>query len=180
MKMKYTLSTIAFLAGTVGALASDLPSKSIPLPPTPIHEGSLPYFVGANIGSNSDKTRVYSGGISLGAYASEYLATEMTYDYASPSKEIAGKRDSKQTVAVNAVPQLPLFGTGASVYGLAGVGYNWDSISRDRSIYNVGGGVKYQFARNIELDTRYRHTDAIEKKDRNSDDRVTLGVNYKF
>lgn len=178
--MKYTVLTIAFLASTVGALAADLPSKKIPLPPTVVREDTtLPYFVGVNFGSNDDKTRAYSGGISAGVFTNEFLATELTYDYVRPGV-VANKRDSKQTVAVNALPQLRLFSTPVSVYGLAGVGYAWDSVSRDHSVYNVGGGVKYEFAHNLEFDTRYRHTDAFDKKDRNSDDRVTLGVNYKF
>lgn len=177
---KTIVTALALLASTAVASATDLPSKTkAPLGPLPTFAQSTEYYVGGNLGGNLDQASVYSGGAVAG-WNSQFLAVESTYDYTRPDKKISGKMDTKNTIAVNALPQYSVYGTPFTVYGLAGIGYTWNAVSADHSIYNVGGGVKYSFAKNIDIDARYRRIDAIEKKYRSEEDRATLGVNYKF
>jgi opacity protein-like surface antigen len=134
-----------------------------------------------NAGGNLGTDRVYSGGAVAGWNALPFLAVEGTYDYSRPNPRIDGKRDEKSTVAVNVLPQYRISSTPFKVYGLGGVGYSWNSVTADHTIYNVGGGVKYDFNKSFEVDGRYRHVDSIETKFRgDAEDRVTIGVNYKF
>ena len=92
---------------------------------------------------------------------------------------------SDLTTAVNAVPKVVVPGTDFSVYGIAGLGYRYNSVEsvKNYSVYNIGGGVRYEFSKSIDVDGRYRRVEALEDKNRtakSAEDRVTLGLNYKF
>ena len=183
---KTIVSALAILASTVVASASDLPSKAAAAAPLPAFAAGG-YYAGVNVGGNANVTdaRVYSGGAVAGWNVLPFLAVEGTYDLSRPQTKVNREYNWQNTVAVNAVPQYKIPGVGATVYGLGGVGYRWNAASTvaDHSVYNIGGGLKYEFAKNLELDGRYRRIDALQKKDRTStsaEDRVTFGVNYKF
>ena len=179
---KTIVSALALLASTVMVSASDIPSKTkAPATPLPTFAQSQDFYAGLNGGGNLGTDRVYSGGAVAGWNVLPFLAVEGTYDYSRPTPRIYGKRDEQNTVAVNVLPQYRIGNTPFKVYGLGGVGYSWNSVTENHSIYNVGGGVKYEFSKNFEVDGRYRHIDSIETKFRgDAQDRVTLGVNYKF
>jgi opacity protein-like surface antigen len=177
--MKRTFTTLAILvAAATTAAATDLPSKKIPTSPAPLFTQSN--YVGVNIGVDSADHTVYSGGIAVGTNVLPYLAVEAAYEFGYQKDKIHGKHEKTNELFVNAIPQYKIPGTDLTAYVLGGVGYGWDSVAKNRALYNVGGGVKYDFARNFEVDARYRYVDAIDEKMKIEDNRFTLGVNYKF
>jgi len=177
--MKRTITTLAFVLGaTAVAAASDLPSKTAPA--APIFTQST-YYAGVNLGANNDKNRVYTGGIVAGVNVLPYLAVEAAYDFGYPKDKTGAKREYTNEVAGNVLPQYKVTGTDFTVYGLGGIGYKWDSIAVNHAFYNVGGGLMYDLSKTIELDGRYRYSEAIDsKKFKGDDQRLTFGVNYKF
>jgi opacity protein-like surface antigen len=180
---KTIVATLALLASTAVASATDLPSKTTPAAPAPVFTQTQNYF-GVNVGGNlKEDTRVYSGGAVAGWNVLPFLAVEGTYDFSRPQNKVLRDWNYGNQFAVNAVPQYKVPGTDITAYGLGGVGYRWNTKTADYSVYNIGGGLKYEFAKNVEFDTRYRRIEAIEKKERTNttaEDRVTAGVNYKF
>jgi opacity protein-like surface antigen len=178
--MKRTITTLAILAvAATTAVAADLPSKNTPAAPAPIFTQSN-YFVGVNVGADTATKQVFSGGISAGTNVLPYLAVEAAYDYGYAKDKVKGKHEKLNELTFNVLPQYKINGTDVTVYALAGVGYDWDSVKKNHSIYNVGGGLKYDFAKNIDLDLRYRYTNAIDDKFEGSDNRITVGLTYKF
>ena len=179
---KTILTAIAFLASTAVASATDLPSK------TAAPSGPIPtftqYYVGGSIGGNLDKATVYSGGAVAGWNALPFLAVEGTYDLSRADKKVAGKYNYENTVFANIVPQYKVPFVDVTAYAFGGLGYRWNTASTvaDHSVYNVGAGLKYEFAKNLELDGRYARIDDVKRKVNTApaEDRVSVGVNYKF
>ena len=182
---KTIVTALAFLASTSVALATDLPSKtSAPATPLPTF-AQTQYYVGSNVGGEVQEARVYSGGAIAGWNALPFLAVEGTYDLSRPQAKVRGEYNYKNTVAVNVVPQYNIPSTAITAYGLGGIGYRWNTASAvaDHAVYNLGGGLKYEFAKNLELDSRYTRIDSVKSKYQNAspaEDRATIGVNYKF
>jgi opacity protein-like surface antigen len=179
---KTIVTALAILASTAVASATDLPSKKAPA--VPVFAQSQ-YYVGGNVGATTGADRVYSGGAVAGWNVLPFLAVEGTYDLSRPDEKIAGKFNYQNTGAVNVVPKVVVPGTDISVYAIAGLGYRMNSVSsvKDYSVYNIGGGVRYELSKSIDVDGRYRRVEALEDKNRtakSAEDRVTLGVNYKF
>jgi opacity protein-like surface antigen len=159
------------------ASATDLPSKSSPVAPTAV---STQYYVGGNAGWDSKSDRAYSGGAVAGWNVLPFFAVEGTYDLSRADNKVLGKWNYGNTFAVNAVPQYKVPGTDVTVYALGGTGYKWNTKTADYVVYNLGGGVKYELTKSLDVDTRYRRIDAIDSKKGAPEDRITAGVNYKF
>ena len=182
---KTIVTALALFASTAVAFATDLPSKTkAPVSPAPVFTQTQ-YYVGGNIGGDVDKARVYSGGAVAGWNALPFLAVEGTYDLSRPQAKVRGEYNWRNTVGVNVVPQYNIPSTGITAYGFGGIGYRWNTASTvaDHAVYNLGGGLKYEFAKNVELDSRYTRIDAVESKYRvgfTAEDRLTFGVLYKF
>lgn len=176
---KTIIAALAIFASTSVALASDIPSKKAPAAPMPVFTQAQ-YYVGGNIGGNIGDARVYSGGAVAGWNVLPFLAIEGTYDFTRPEDKIKGKWNYGNTVAANIVPQYKVPRVNATVYGLGGVGYRWNTETADYAVYNVGFGAKYEISKTVDLDARYRRIDAIEKANRNAENIATIGVNYKF
>lgn len=180
---KTILTTLALLASVTAASASDLPSKTkAPAAPLPTF---TQFYVGGSIGGDLDKARVYSGGAVAGWNAMPFLAVEGTYDLSRPQTKVRGEYNYENTVAVNVVPQYKVLGTDVTAYAFGGLGYRWNTASTvaDHSVYNVGAGLKYEFAKNLELDGRYTRIDDVKSKFRltsPAEDRASIGVHYKF
>ena len=173
---KYTISLIAILASTA-AMASDLPSKSAPTPPVrAISYSQDDFFVGAHLGSKAMETAPWGTvrtNIRGGWEFSNFARLEADYDHASGKN----KRQRSDSFTTNLIGQYKLDNVPITPYGLIGGGYRWSGL-KDETIYNVGGGVRYNITNNLEADLRYRYiTDADRSRDENV---VTLGVNYKF
>jgi opacity protein-like surface antigen len=181
---KTIVTALAFLASTVAAVAADLPSKTS-APVTPVKADTTQYYIGVNVSGDVDKARAYSGGAVAGWNVLPFLAVEGTYDISRPELKAGHKFNYEHTVGVNAVPQYKIPATDIVAYGVGGVGYRWNHASTvaDHSVYNVGAGLKYEFAKNLEVDGRYTRIDAIVEKYRTGhkpEDRTSVGVNYKF
>ena len=142
------------------------------------------FYVGGNLGGDLDKATVYSGGAVAGWNALPFLAVEGTYDLARPKAKVRNEYNYENTVAVNIVPQYKVPFVDVTAYAFGGLGYRWNTASTvaDHSVYNVGAGLKYEFAKNLELDGRYARIDDVKRKVNTApaEDRVSLGVNYKF
>jgi hypothetical protein len=175
---KYLLSTAAFIAATA-VNAADVPSKSVPLPPTnPTTVASTTYFAGVHIGSNASINQdlwygSLRGAVRGGWEFSEYARVEGNYDFAWSERSA----DRSHTVTTNLIGQYKIGYVPVTPYVLAGVGYRWTGV-KDEPVYNVGAGVRYDITSNIEVDGRYRYiTDKDRKRDSNV---VSIGANYKF
>ena len=178
---KTIVATLALLAYATVASAADVPSKKAPVSPALPTFAQSQYYAGVNVGTNwSEDSRVYSGGAVAGWNVLSFLAVEGTYDFSRPQTKIGGDWNYGNTFAINVVPQYKIPGVDITVYGIAGVGYRWNSVTADYSVYNIGVGAKYEIVPSVELDVRYRRIDAIEKANRNAEDRFTTGVNYRF
>jgi opacity protein-like surface antigen len=185
-KMQKTIVTaLALLASVTVASAADLPSKTnTPASPLPTL-AQTQYYVGGSIGGDLDKARVYSGGAVAGWNALPFLAVEGTYDVSRGEKKVINKFNYQNTVALNVVPQYKIPSTDATAYVFGGLGYRWNTASTvaDHSVYNVGAGLKYEFAKNLEIDGRYTRIDDVKPKfhiTSPAEDRVSIGANYKF
>jgi opacity protein-like surface antigen len=175
---KLIISFVALVAATA-ANATDLPSKSTPTPPKKpaladteknVYGGLNGGFVVTDgINKNSPWTVGLVGGYNVYRFAGINVAAEGTYDYS---------KGKVNTLAINSVVgyDAPF----VTPYALVGVGYRTES-RKDRNIWNYGGGVRYNLTSSIELDGRYRRTEDLKTEPNSkAEDRVTLGVNYKF
>jgi len=181
---KTIVTALAVLATTVVASASDLPSKTS-APAAPVASFTKGFYAGINVGGDMQKAAVYSGGAVAGWNALPFLAVEGTYDLSRPQAKVAKKFNYENTVALNVVPQYKVPMTDITAYGVAGLGYRFNSVSTvpDHAVYSLGAGAKYEFAKNLELDARYTRIDDVKKKYQKTspaEDRATIGVNYKF
>ena len=175
---KLIISFVALVAATA-ANATDLPSKSAPTPPKKsalagteknVYGGLNGGFVVTDgINKNSLWTIGLVGGYNVYRFAGISVAGEGTYDYS---------KGEVNTLAINSVVG---YDAGfVTPYALAGVGYRTEKHN-DRNIWNYGGGLKYNLTSSLELDSRYRRTEDLKTKPNSkAEDRVTLGVNYKF
>ena len=182
---KTIVTALALLASTVVASATDLPSKTA-APASPVVPSfAQGYYAGVNVGGDLSKAIVYSGGAVAGYNVLPFLAVEGTYDFSRPQAKVGKKFNYENTVAFNVVPQYKVPFTDVTAYAVGGVGYRFDSVSTvtDHSIYNLGLGAKYDFAKNLELDARYTRIDDVKHKYEKAspaENRATIGVNYKF
>jgi len=184
--MKNTIVTALAVLASTAAFAGDLPSKTAtPVPPvrpafTQV-EITQNGYMGLNAGATSGDNRATTGGLVIGANASQFLAVEGTYDYVRPN-ESNGNRDTKNQISVNVLPKYRILNTPVSVYGLIGAGYSWNDASRNGYTYTYGGGAKYDVTKSIEVDARYRRVEFFSANAGpvKPEDRFTFGVNYKF
>jgi opacity protein-like surface antigen len=180
--MKKTIATLALLASTVAALATDLPSKSkAPAAPLPILTQETSFYVGGNLGGNlREDAQVYSGGVVAGYTVMPFFVIEGTYDFSRPQNKVHGEYNYGNMVAVNVVPQYKLPLMPVTIYALGGVGYRWNTQTDNQAVYNIGAGVKYEVIKNFDVDVRYRRIEGFNSSARNPEDRGTIGLNYKF
>lgn len=181
---KTIVTALAVLATTTVALATDLPSKTS-APTVPTASFAQGYYAGVNVGGDMNKATVYSGGVVAGWNALPFLAVEGAYDFSRPQTKVGKKFNYENTVALNVVPQYKVPMTDFTAYGVAGLGYRFNSVAAvpDHAVYSYGAGLKYDFAKNLELDARYSRIEDVKKKYKAAspaEDRATVGVNYKF
>ena len=187
---KLITAMFALAAGVSVAMAADLPSKkAAPAPAVSDAFNLSGWYAGGFVGGNYNKlsgitydnTSKVFGGV-VGYEWNPMIRTEATFDYNTKATPTTTK--TGETVFANAVVSYPVFGF--SPYVLGGVGYGWNGWAKpnetgsDRVLYNVGGGVRYEFAKNWEIDARYRYIDAIQGTKFTNNNVTTLGVNYKF
>ena len=194
---KSILSLFATIGMISSAVATDLPSRKIPLPPTrpvasPV-EALTPissnWYAGVNAGStlgsgdiNTKESRGLAGAV-VGYQFSPYFRMEGDF-----TNRFSGKntRDG-QAVIANGIVQLPLQ-SAVTPYVLGGIGYGFnyygDKHNNAAALFNVGGGARYALSNTLELDGRYKYVQKFHDHSSNAnkldENQVTLGVNYKF
>jgi len=191
MKKLFT-AMFALVAGASVAVAADLPSKSAAAAPA-VSTSAFNlsgWYAGGYIGGNFDDTNKFKydntpkvlGGVA-GYQWNKYLRTEATLDYNTKAAPTTTK--TGETVFANAVVGYPV-GFGVTPYLLAGVGYGWGSWDKavgtnsERTLYAIGGGVRYDITKAFEIDGRYRYIDGLTTQKFDNNHVVTVGVNYKF
>jgi opacity protein-like surface antigen len=107
------------------------------------------------------------------------VGAELTYDVNFRNQGRDG-----HAVMVNGIYQRGIAGTPMTPYILAGVGMgmgNWITAPNESitGLYNVGGGVKYAVARNVDLDLRYRYMASWNTPGYHANV-VTAGIAYRF
>lgn len=124
-------------------------------------------YVGITGGIADRKSTKGSVGAVLGHRLTENVTVEGQYEY-------RGGNDHLLTGNV-------LLGQKVSVvepYVLGGVGYRWSDESKDSGVYTVGAGIKTDLSETLEGDLRYRFVNSFNGSHR--DNRMTVGINYKF
>jgi opacity protein-like surface antigen len=179
--MKNTITTIFALALSTSAYATDVPSgKAAPKAPTPVFV-SADNYVGVNVGANVtdgvNKQAPTAFGVLAGrkvlGFGPMGFTAEAAYDYTKGNTNMVS---GNALVSYTVGPFSP--------YALGGVGYRWvdsklpASLSKDQAVWSAGGGVKFAVTTAIELDARYRRVENFDYK--GAEDRVSLGVNYRF
>ena len=173
---KLITSFVALVAATA-ANAADLPSKTAPAAKPVATDTEKNVYGGLNggfvvtdgINKNSPWAIGIVGGYNVYRFAGITVAGEGTYDYS---------KGDVNTFVVNSVVN---YDAGfVTPYVLAGIGYR-NEPHNNRTVYNYGGGLKYAISTSIDLDGRYRRTEDLKTTaGSKAEDRVTLGVNYKF
>lgn len=176
--MKKTIAALAVLLSTSVVSATDLPSKAAAAAPAPlpILAASPSFYVGGNIGGvitdgiNKDAPWSIGGVAGYNAFGFGPLgvAVEGTVDY---------NKKKETDVIGNGVISYSTGFFGISPYVLGGVGYRFSDL-KNEAIWNAGAGVRVSITSSIDVDARYRRTDNL--KTERADDKVTLGVIYKF
>jgi len=174
--MKKILATLVATFAFVGVAAAQTAPASTPA------SSPTRYYVGVNLGAGLETNGNYndllnnstpSVGAVGGRQITNNIAVEATYDYFLERNGQA----SGQTAFVNGVFGYPISGTRFTPYVLGGVGYGWDSFG-DRTLYNVGGGVRADVTKSLAFDVRYRYINNwAHEAEVNV---VTAGVNFRF
>ena len=189
---KLITALFALAAGVSVAAAADLPSKSAAAAPA-VSTSAFNlsgWYAGGFVGGNFDDTNKFKydntpkvfGGVA-GYEWNKYIRTEATFDYTTKTSPSTTK--DGQTAFGNAVVSYPV-GFGVTPYFVAGVGYGWGAWDKvvgtndDRTLYNIGAGLRYDLTKSFEIDGRYRYIDGLTAKKFDNNHVVTLGVNYKF
>jgi opacity protein-like surface antigen len=182
---KYIAAALLVLTASV-ASAANLPEKKA-TPAAPAVTAPESWYVGVNAGGAVKLDRTVTdnpataGGV-VGYKWNPMFATEITVD---EQFKKAGQKAQTRVLANGVVSPIgSVFGF--TPYALAGVGvqnHDFRDGVRDnnKTIYNVGGGVKYAIAKNWEADARYRYINTWSDGTKIKDDNIiTLGLNYKF
>jgi len=175
--MLKSIITLAAIVASTAALATDLPSKKEAPAPVFTQAQNNPFYVGVRGGDlYKNEVNNWTVGGNAGYEVNKFARVEINYDRLNNKDH---KVFNSDIVTGNAIAQLPIGIFNLTPYALAGVGYGWSDY-KNGNIYNVGGGIRYDFAKNIELDGRYRHISNFKNEKTSTTDAFSLGVNYKF
>lgn len=108
-------------------------------------------------------------GLAVGVELGKNLRVESAYTYDVDNKE--------NTLFGHFVPQARIPGTTLTPYVLVGVGVNFDQMN-EKPLWAVGGGLRVEISKSLDVDFRYRLTDNMDKNDRRG--YVSAGLSYKF
>jgi len=126
-------------------------------------------YVTGTVGTQVKGTGDAVVGVALGSEVHKNLRVEGAYEYDADSK---GNR-----LFVHALPQAQIPGTTLTPYALVGVGVDLESLD-SRPLYALGGGVRVELTKTMDLDLRYRRVDNTDNTDKR--ETVTAGVSVKF
>ena len=181
--MKNIITAAVLSMAVTSASAASLPEKKA-TPTAPAVEAPSNWYVGVNAGGNVrsnqnvQNTPGIVGGV-VGYNFDKHFALEATLDQAFKK----GNDEKETRGMVNGVAS-PFSYFGFKPYLLAGIGTQTADVkdginATTKTVYNVGGGVKYELSKSWEIDTRYRYVNTLNNTNRDANI-VTMGVNYKF
>jgi opacity protein-like surface antigen len=176
--------TAAFLTMAVSAAsAASLPEKKA-TPTAPAVEAPSSWYVGVNAGGNvRSNQNVQNTPGDVGGVVGYKVAPGFNIEATLEQAFKKGRDGKEQRAMINGVVESPFAYFGFKPYVLAGIGAQEKDIknglSGTKTVYNVGGGVKYEINKSWDLDTRYRYVNTLNNTNRDSNV-VTVGVNYKF
>ena len=175
--MKKTIAALAVLIST-SAMATDIPSRAAAAEPAPLPTmaASPSFYVGGNVGgivtNGINKDVPWTIGAVAGYRAFGFgplgISAEATVDY---------NKNKETDVIGNGVVSYSTGFFGLTPYVLGGGGYRWSDM-KNEAIWNAGAGVRVSVTESFDIDTRYRRTNNFDNN--RADDKVTLGVIYKF
>jgi opacity protein-like surface antigen len=183
--MKNIITAAVLVLAASVANAANLPEKKA-TPTAPAVTAPSSWYVGVNAGGNVSMnhsiadTPTTVGGV-VGYKFNSMFAAEADVDYMQKKNGIP----TQTRVTLNGV--VSPFGSffGFTPYALAGAGVQKHDVrvnnleDGNKTIYQIGGGVKYAVTKDWEVDGRYRRVNNFDNTLKNSDI-FTLGVNYKF
>jgi opacity protein-like surface antigen len=138
-------------------------------------------YLGANAGSNFRDGQDYVLGGVVGYQFHRNFAGELTYDYARMAGGGDGQMVMGNLVASQRLSILPI-----TPYALVGAGVGWNAYGStndggNTALYNVGGGVRINLVKNVDLDARYRYVGAFNTNESSyAQHVVTGGLNIRF
>lgn len=183
--MKNIITAAVLILAASVANAANLPEKKA-TPTAPAVTAPSSWYVGVNAGGNVSMNRSIAdtsttvGGV-VGYKFNSMFAAEADVDYMAKKNGIP----SQTRVTLNGV--VSPFGSvfGFTPYAIAGVGVQKHDLrvanaqDGNKTIYQIGGGMKYAINKDWEADARYRRVNNFDNNLKNSDI-FTLGLNYKF
>jgi opacity protein-like surface antigen len=126
-------------------------------------------YVSGSVGTTTSGTGQAIVGLAVGSDIHQNLRVEGQYQY-DPDRE-------QHNVFGHLMPQVRIPNTGLSPYALVGLGADLGNLGNN-PLYVVGGGLRVDVSKLVDLDFRYRRIDSIDNNDRR--DIVSTGVNFKF
>ena len=127
------------------------------------------WFAGPTLGSTW--TQGSNLGFDGGYQLNKYLGFETTYDH------VFNAANAIDLAAANVVAGYPIEGTKVTPYALVGLGYQWQ-WNANQGVWNVGGGLKVDLAKDVVLDARYRYVQGMWNVQ--NENVVTVGTIFKF
>lgn len=128
-----------------------------------------PLHVTGTVGTHTAGAGEAVVGLAVGMDFHKNLRVEAAYEYDVDNK--------KNNLFTYVQPQALIPGTNVTPYVLVGVGANLDSLD-NRPMYALGGGMRVELTKTIDLDLRYRHINNTERNDKR--EVITTGVSVKF
>ena len=135
--------------------------------------------VGSSVIHDGKKTDQTDYSVAFGREFSSLFRGELAYDYLDKH----GRKGAGQSVVANGIVQYQVPGTIFTPYLLAGAGYGWQAYG-DEAVYNVGGGLRAELTKSVDLDLRAKRVSNLRWGNFNDTsfhtDVLTAGVSYKF
>jgi len=136
---------------------------------SPVAAQDKKWFAGPTVGSTW--THGTALGFDGGYQVNKYLAVETAYD------RVFNTASPIDLWSANMVAGYPIDRTKVKPYALAGLGYQWQ-WNANQGVWSVGGGVKVELAKGVDLDARYRYVQGLWNQ--NNQNVVSIGTIFKF
>ena len=127
------------------------------------------FFAGPSVGAGFGGGPVM--GLNGGYEFHKFGRVEMDYDHMFMTSSY-----NLDQLSGNLIGQLPT-GTMATPYALVGLGYQWQN-GVNQGVWNVGGGVRMNVTKSLDLDLRYRYIQGMYNQTNNNF--VGIGSTFKF
>lgn len=148
------------------ALATTMATMSVP-----VQAQDQKWFAGPTVGSTW--TQGSNMGFNGGYQINKYFAVEANYDHVFNQ----WGNSSIDLATGNLVLGYPIAGTKLTPYALAGMGYQFQ-WNANQGVWNVGGGVKINLVKSVDMDVRYRFVQGMSNQQ--NENVVSVGTAFRF